>query len=265
VIFGNFSAVVGLVFDTIKLKYETYRADTEHLFVTTIPAYISWFGDNFFNIIETAFSAVYSIISNHISKIADTFKAFWDFISSGGGTDLLGELGDIAGRSYLEGFENSIESLPNVAARAMTATEKELQASIGVTAGKLAEEYESKMAARTVKIGGAVGDSIADTIDLKLKKTADEIEKKSDKKIVDIASKPNAAIATGDALQAQESRLLTRGTGSTNLLQQIAKGIDLLVSQATKQTEADLVAASAAAQLANQMQGAPKITIQGVP
>jgi hypothetical protein len=267
VIFNNFGDVVGLVFDTIKLKYETYRADTEHLFVTTIPAYISWFGDNFFNIIETAFSAVSSVITEHISKIADTFQAFWDFISSGGGTDLLGELGDIAGRSYLEGFENSIEALPTVAARAMTATEKALQNSIGSTAGKLAEEYESKMAERTVKIGSSIGENIADSIDLKLKKTADDIEKKGDKKLTD-SGKAAGATAGDDALQAQESRLLTRGTGQTSpvqLLQVIADGIKALVGGSAQQTEAQLVAASAAAELANQMKNAPTLNIQGVP
>lgn len=212
VIFNNFGAVVGLVFDTIKLKYETYRADTEHLFVTTIPAYLTWFGNNFFNIIETAFNAVYTVISNQITAIGDAFKAFWDFIASGGSTDLLGQLGDIAGRSYLDGFESSIEDLPNVAARAMTATEKALQNSIGATAGKLAEEYESKLAARTVKIGGSVGDSIADTIDLKLKKTAAEIAKDAEKK----ASEKGVAgkLSELGTLSASESRLLTRGPGS---------------------------------------------------
>lgn len=212
VIFNNFGSVVDLVFSTIALKYETYRADTEHLFVTTIPAYVSWFGDNFFNIIETSFSAVYTVISNHISKISDAFTAFWDFIASGGGTDLLGQLGELAGRSYLDGFESSIEALPEIAARAMTATEKELQNSIGATAGKLAEEYETKLAARTVKIGGAVGDSIADTIDLKLKKTAAEIKKDADKKVSDKSTLGKSSEL--GSLSAGEGRLLTRGAGS---------------------------------------------------
>ncbi len=214
VIFNNFGAVVGLVFDTIALEYETYRADTEHLFVTTIPAYISWFGDNFFNIIETAFSAVSSVITEHISKIADSFQAFWDFIKSGGSTDLFGELGDIAGRSYLEGFENSIEALPVIAARTMTATEKALQASINGTGNKLAEEFNTKFAARTIKLGEKVGENLADGIDLQLKKKGNEISELVSggaTKVGTGTGMNKAAITNPNALESFESRLLTRG------------------------------------------------------
>ena len=258
VIFGNFGSVVSFVFDTLKLKYETYRADTEHLFVNTIPAYISWFGDNFFNIIETAFNAVYTVISNHVSKIADAFQAFWDFIKSGGSTDLLGQLGDIAGRSYLEGFESTIAELPNVAARAMTATEKELTASISETANKLASEYDAKMAQRTIKIGGKIGEDMASAIDLQLKKTADEVESKTDS--IEKAKTATGASTPSDAiLQASQSRLLTRGPGErkkdpVDVLQQVLAQQEIATEQAA-------IAASELAQIKNNLAANPLLTL----
>lgn len=232
VIFGNFGTVIGIVFDSILLKYETYRADTEHLFVTTIPAYISWFGDNFFNIIETAFSAVSSVVTEHIQKIGDTFQAFWDFIASGGSTDLLGELGDIAGRSYLTGFENSIEALPQIAERAMTATEKELQASIGATASTLAEEYRTKLEVRTVSLGKKIGENIADSIDLSLKKSSEEIDKAKKGKTGESNTQGSDAL-----LQATQGRLITRGPGErqkdpTVVLERLAATADAALASA---------------------------------
>jgi hypothetical protein len=219
VIFANFGSVVGMVIDSIKLKYETYRADTEHLFVTTIPAYLTWFADNFFNIIETAFSAVYTVISNHISKISDAFTAFWNFIASRGGTDLLGQLGEIAGRSYLDGFSSSIESMPTVAERALTEREQELQNKIGETAGNLAKQFNEKFAERAIRLGEGVGDNLAAGIDLALKKQID------DAKLTDgISALANKGSQIA-SLSATESRLLTRGPGSRETVEDLLKQV----------------------------------------
>jgi hypothetical protein len=143
--------------------------------------------------------------------------AFWDFIASGGSTDLLGQLGEIAGRSYLEGFESTIGELPNVAARAMTDTEKALQASIGSTATKLLEEYESKFSARKIKLGVDVEGDLADQLNLELGKG--------------VAGKSKGAAD----LSAKESRLLSRGPGSKLSLED---GINELVKLMRKNNTA---------------------------
>jgi hypothetical protein len=150
VIYENFGDVVDFVLSSIALRYETYRADTEHLFVTTLPTYVMWFADNFYEIIETAYSAVYTVVYNHVTKIIDAMAALWEFIASGGTSDVLGQLGEIAGRSYLEGFESSIAELPNIAARAMTSKEQELTSSMGAIGNKLASEYAKKIEGRLV-------------------------------------------------------------------------------------------------------------------
>ena len=241
VIFNNFGAVVDLVFASIQLQYESYRADTEHLFVTTLPAYIGWFADNFFNIIETAYNAVYTVIYNATTKIIDTMKALWDFIASGGSTDLLGQLGEISGRSYLEGFQSSIEAMPEIAARALTAKEQELGAKIGSISTGLAEEFNRKFAERAVKLGENVGESLADTVELSLKKGEEEAKKKDVDKVLGNASSKGA---NSDAvLQAAESRLLTRGPGTRKqtvegLLEQIVNGNKDIVANSEAATSA---------------------------
>ena len=198
VAYNNFGDIVGIAIDSVLLAYESYRADTEQLFTVTIPAYASWFGENFFNILETAFSAVSAVITNHITKIIDTLGALWEFIASAGSSDILGQLGEIAGRSYLEGFENSIGELPNIAARAMTDREKELQAKIGKSATKIAEEFNAKFEARAIKLGGPFGEGIDKEIDLAL-----------GGEHAGGAGKGKSSSTA--ALQAFESRLLTRG------------------------------------------------------
>jgi len=243
VIFNNFGAVVDLVFASIQLRYESYRADTEHLFVTTLPAYIGWFADNFFNIIETAYNAVYQVIYSATTKIIDTMKALWDFIASGGSTDLLGQLGEISGRSYLEGFQSSIESIPEVAARALTAKEQELSGKIGSISTGLAEEFNRKFADRAVKLGENVGESLADTVELSLKKGEEEAKKKDVGKVLGNASNKGA---NDDAvLQAAESRLLTRGPGTRK---QTVEGLLEQIVNGNKQIAASSEAATSAAE-----------------
>lgn len=258
VIFNNFGAVVGMAFDSVMLSYETYRADTEHLFVTVLPAYVSWFIDNFYNMLETGFNAALTLVMNLGKSFGDAFAAIWDFISSGGQTDILGNLGEIAGRNLMEGFESSVEALPQIAARAMTATEKELTASIGETANKLASEYDAKMAQRTIKIGGKIGEDMATAIDLQLKKTADEVESKTDSieksKAATGASTPSDAI-----LQASQSRLLTRGPGErkkdpVDVLQQVLAQQEIATEQAA-------IAASELAQIKNNLAANPLLTL----
>ena len=258
VVYNNFGAVVGMAIDSILLSYETYRADTMQLFTVEIPAYASWFGENFFNILETAFSAVSAMVTNHITKIIDTLAALWGFISSAGSTDILGQLGEIAGRSYLEGFENSIGELPNIAQRALTDREKELQASMGATANKIAEEFNTKFAERTVKLGANVGENLSDGIDLALKDKDDDVAKKN----------KGTGSQTGDAiLQAQTGRLLTRGPAEkqANAMVDIARNTKETANAVKDVAAAQHQTSSELAQLKTQLANNPNIVLQGTP
>jgi hypothetical protein len=251
VAYNNFGTIVGMAIDSILLSYETYRADTMQLFTVTIPAYATWFGENFFNIIETAFSAVSAVITNHITKIIDTLSALWEFIASGGSSDILGQLGEIAGRSYLEGFENSIGELPNIAGRALTDREKELQSSIGAAATKVADEFNTKFAARAVSLGGTFGEGIESGIDLALGGG------------IGAKSSASSSSSSDSKLQAFQGRLLTRGPGDRRKDQ--AALLEDLISETKSIKTASMESASELADIKNQLANNPALQIVGVP
>lgn len=219
VFWGNIGSVVSAGVDYVLLKYETYRADTEHLFVTTLPAYVEWFAENFYNILETAFNATAQLISDQISRIMDSMKALWDWIASAGSTDLLGSLGEIAGRSYLEGFQSSIGAMPDIAARALTDREQELRDRIGKTADNLAGQFRDKFNARAVSLGGKIAEDIERNIDLQLKKLGGP--EQAGKNLLKLPG--GSSGGGGGSLQATEGRLLTRGPGQgQDIMRQLA-------------------------------------------
>ena len=166
-----------------------------HALTEVIPAYAEWWADNFVNIFETAFSLVFTVVSNHISKIIDALKALWEFIASGGSSDILGDLGAISARSYLEGFESSLTSLPEIAGRKLTEREKELAEKIGAIGSRLGDEFTKKMKERMIGVG--------DTLGSELSSASDKFNLKGQ----------NNVLMQG--INATESRLLTRGPAST--------------------------------------------------
>ena len=174
-----------------------------HALTEVIPAYAMWFGENFVNIIRDGLMLAFTVVTNHIAKIVDAFQALWDFIASGGQTDVLGELGNIAGRSYLEGFQSSLTALPEIAARQLSQREQDLADKVGKIGAKLGNEFSDKMEERMVVVGSTISDEMsAATSNINLKGKG-------------------AVITQG--IPATEGRLLTRGPGTRipELMQQI--------------------------------------------
>ena len=174
-----------------------------HALTEVIPAYAMWFGENFVNLIRDGLVLAFTVVTNHIAKIVDAFQALWDFIASGGQTDVLGELGNIAGRSYLEGFQSSLTALPEIAARQLSQREQDLADKVGKIGAKLGDEFSNKMEDRMVGVGSTISDEMsAATSNINLK--------------------GKGAVMT-QGIPATEGRLLTRGPGTRipELMQQI--------------------------------------------
>ena len=174
-----------------------------HALTEVIPAYAMWFGENFVNLIRDGLVLAFTVVTNHIAKIVDAFQALWDFIASGGQTDVLGELGNIAGRSYLEGFQSSLTALPEIAARQLSQREQDLADKVGKIGAKLGNEFSDKMEERMVGVGSTISDEMsAATSNINLK--------------------GKGAVMT-QGIPATEGRLLTRGPGTRipELMQQI--------------------------------------------
>jgi hypothetical protein len=185
----------------------------EHALTVAIPAYAAWFGENFVNLIRDGLMLAFTVVTNHVQKIIDAFKALWDFIASGGTTDVLGQLGEISGRSWLEGFESSLTDLPSIMGRTISDREKELGETIGRVGGELGDEFSRKFAERMIKAGGDIGGELSKDIDLKMNAAGDVKDGKS---------------GGTQSINAMESRLLTRGpaTDPGSILKRIEDILD---------------------------------------
>lgn len=205
-----------------------------HALTEVIPAYVMWFGDNFINLMRDAVSLAYTVVSNHVTKLVDTFKALWEFIATKGSSDVLGKLGEISGRSYLDGFTSSLTELPTIAARQITSRERELSGTIAKIGDKLGEEFSEKLSQRMVAFGDDAL-SLDYDLDLSIKQKAEDA--------VSAAAKNSVPSATAGGLsfspttQATEGRLLTRGPGVSvamalnnmdRTMKAIASGINIM-------------------------------------
>ena len=153
VAWNNLPVIFEMVQNSVLLSLETLRADIEHILVTVIPGYATWFADNFVNIIIDAGTAYITAWMNIATNVGDIVRTLYDVIV--GNIDIstaLNQIGDIAGRSLLDGFEAQTQALPEIANRAMTDTEKVLNKSLESSATSLLDQFNSKFDERLGKI-----------------------------------------------------------------------------------------------------------------
>lgn len=242
VVIGNLDKIWVVMVSQAELYLLQMSGAVMHALTVQIPAYAAWFGDNFVNLIRDGLMLAFTVVTNHVQKIIDAFRALWDFIASGGTSDVLGQLGEIAGRSYLEGFESSVGSLPEIAGRKISEREKQLADTIGKIGSDLGEEFATKFASRMVGMGDGISDEFSKDIDLKVNKKLNEE--------LGIGGKGGAGQQT---LAASESRLLTRGPADKqqNLLDQILGKVKELVATNKNTESASMESASSLEQIKN--------------
>ena len=219
VIVTNLGAVWEMMKAGAELRFEQMKNIIMHVLTEVIPQYAMWFAENFVNLIRDGLSVAASIVTTYVTQIIDTFKSLWDFIASGGSTDILGEMGEIAGRSYLEGFESSLTALPEIAGRELSQKEKDLQAKVDGIAANLGDQFAAKFSERMVVLDGELGADFDKEIDLKLNNKIDE----------KLGTSLGGGSGGGQAmLQAAESRLLTRGPAEKqeNFFKRIAEAVE---------------------------------------
>lgn len=215
VVFTNFGTVVNIAMSTAKLFIIGFVEDVKYFFTVKLVSYFVWFGENFFNIIRDAFMAVVTVVYNRMRQIADTIITVIKFILSGGEGGvggLMNNLGEIMGRNLLDGFEATTEALPDVADRALTATEKRMRANIDEMTGKLKAEFDKKF---------------DDRMDLMKGKTASD----ADLGLQGLTpTKGGVGGLDSQAANAFSARLLTRGPGEASeevqLLRQIQRNTE---------------------------------------
>ena len=210
VILTNLNSVWEMAVAYAEMSMISIKENIMHVLTVAIPAYAAWFRDNFINLIKDAFSGVIAVITNAGEIIGDMVYQIFAFIASGGEggiSGLMENLGRSASRSLLDGFESSLTSLPDIAARQLTQREKDLADKIGAIGGRLGAEFSDKMSERILGVGeGLSGElqSAANGINLN----------------------GRSAVMT-QGIQVTEGRLATRGPG-TRLPDQMQQIIDLL-------------------------------------
>lgn len=229
VVLTNLPEIWKLNVAMLKLSWVEFVEDLKHGFTVQLPQLIAWLGDNWQNIFRDMFSSTMTIAQNWFTNFGDMAKAAWDFIASGmqgGLSTLAADLSSIASRNLLEGFEATTQALPELIERSLTDEEQALKDTIGQLGSGLSDEFNSKFQNRmkslipgieTPGIGGlgSAGGGSTDSLGGRA-----------------------ASVAT---LQAQESRLLTRGTAS-DPQEQIAKTAEeqLKVAQLQQQATQEL-------------------------
>jgi hypothetical protein len=128
----------------IELALRQMAGATQQFFMVEVPAYFNWFLDNWQNVWTTAVNFVGTAFQNMGSNIASAMDGIWNYIASGG-TEAL----EMAWTPLLDGAENTIGALPEIAARVPSAVEQELQARASELREGLMEQF-----------GGAIGPAV---------------------------------------------------------------------------------------------------------
>lgn len=206
VAWNKLPTVIGFAVDSVLLFLEGMRADIAHTFTVVIPAYASWFGENFTNIISDTFVAAKKILTNFFERAAALVETGWTFLTSKGkegAWDFAEALATAIATPLTSGFEATTDALPNIAERAATETEKRLSGQIGKSAQTLANEYERKVQERLDKLKT----SMDTTVDIK--------QPKLQEMKLEVSGKLGNALSGIQAQQAVTGRLLTRGRDDT--------------------------------------------------
>lgn len=205
VIVNNLGSVFDFGFSAAMLAVEGLRADFAHTFTVEIPAFATWFAQNFTAIMGDAFNAVAIAFGNMALKVIAVGDSLISWLKSGmtdGALDLGLAVSDALSGSLLEGFEATTAALPEIAGRAMTDTEKELSGRMGAIGSKIVGEFNETLGQRVSQLDAPINAQV-------------ELD------VPDLAAMFNnqmaaAGLAGGGSgsseLQAQESRLLTRGS-----------------------------------------------------
>ena len=205
---SNLGSIIELFQAKSALRMEQFREDMKHTFTQRVPAYISWFATNWQTLFQDAGRAAVVAISNAARSIQDIVKVLWESIQNGmqGGFGALSrDIGNILQRNLLDGFEAKTQALPEIAGRALTGREKELQQKVRRLALNLGRSFSEQY---TQIVGAANGN--ANVLDLKLPEIpAAQQQAIQNKLLGNLGITRLSSQAT--QLNSVESRLLTRG------------------------------------------------------
>lgn len=109
--------------------------ELKHLFTEVGPAYIEWFFDNWQNILVDYANFQLTVYSNMFKNIGEFFEGVWAYLSgSKGGFEFV---------ALTDGFEATMQKLPEIAARQQSASEAILKDSIKSLDREIGDSYDN--------------------------------------------------------------------------------------------------------------------------
>jgi tape measure domain-containing protein len=135
--FENLIPIVQFVGLSMTSIMVTAFNDIAYWITDTMPAYLTWFGENWTNIFSDIASGTATVFTNLAKNISNAMTQIWEFIKSGGTADL-----EFAWTPLLDGFESTVSELPDVPKRAMTELEKALQQQTQEIGTNLANSFD---------------------------------------------------------------------------------------------------------------------------
>lgn len=112
--------------------------DIAYWLTDTMPAYLTWFGENWKNIFSDIFNGTMAVFTNLGKNIAMAMTQIWAFITSGGTAEL-----QFAWTPLLDGFQSTVAQLPDIPERAMTELEQSLQEQTQQIGTQLADSFDA--------------------------------------------------------------------------------------------------------------------------
>jgi tape measure domain-containing protein len=135
--FENIVPVIQFVGLSMTGIFVTAFNDVVYWLTDTMPAYLTWFGENWTNVFTDIATVTATIFTNLASNIGNAMTAIWEFIKSGGTADL-----ELAWTPLLTGFESTVAALPDIPERAMTELEQAIQTQTEQIGTQLADSYD---------------------------------------------------------------------------------------------------------------------------
>lgn len=221
VIFTNLGESLSIAAMSILLSLERIRGQFAYAFTVVIPEYLTWFGDNFFNIINDTSNAVLTVASN-----------LWDNLT-----------GIFSGKGWtkglLDGFEATTSALPVIADRVQSEAEKFYEGAIQESTDRMANAFSRKYNERISKLKTNIESATKKAMEPVEQIKAPEIQgpPKPEFAIPPMEEPKKGAEKDTGALSPVESRFLTRGgvenmqKQQVDLLSQIARNTQRIVDE----------------------------------
>lgn len=148
-LFNNFSEVALFAFENVKLGAVTLFNDIGHFFTGVIPAWFTWFGQNWSDVFFSAFDLATTVFINLGQNIRNMFSSLWNWIKSGFTTSF-----EIDWTPLTQGAVNAVKSLPEIPARAVTELEQNLKNNVGKMGDSLGDKLGEHMNKRRDELLG---------------------------------------------------------------------------------------------------------------